>query len=200
MLDADDQISLVKWSRDREREGRETENITVQDVSDLADPDIIHAIAEARQSAQLVIVDTKGDANMKTPYCCQESDFVIIPCKSSRLDLDRAVETQVMLTRMAPNVPYKVLITQTPLVGRSRAEFEIDRQIKQNFPTFGAQLHQLDAFRAMYNFRRTMPEVAEEKIANTDRAREIAQELLAEILSHIQNGAEPETSEQGAVA
>lgn len=185
LLDADDQISLVRWYRDREREGRKSENITVRDVSDVADPEIINVIANAREEAQLVIVDTKGDANMKTAYCCQESDFVIIPSKSSRLDLERAVETQVMLNRMAPTIPYRVLITQTPMVGRSRAEFEIDQQIKANFPTFDQQLHLLDAFRAIYNFRLTMLEVEDENVAKTERAREIAKGLLANILEEI---------------
>lgn len=197
LLDADDQISLVKWARDRAKEGRETNTIRVQDVSDVADPEIINVIADARQRAQLVIIDTKGDANMKTAYCCQESDFVIIPSKSSRLDLERAVETQVMLNRMAPTVPYKVLITQTPMVGRSRTEFEIDKQIRDNFPTFEQHLHLLDAYRAIYNFRLTMVEVAEENVARTERAREIAQSLLSAILTEIPQG-ENQTEEEAA--
>ena len=70
---------------------------------------------------------------------------------SSRLDLERTVETQVMLDRMCRGTPYRVLVTQTPSAVRSSAELEIDRQIREKLPTFDVQMHMLDAFRAMFN-------------------------------------------------
>jgi chromosome partitioning protein len=112
---------------------------------------------------------------------------VVIPTRSSRLDLERTVETSEMLGKMCGGVPYRVLITQTGQVARSKAEWEIDSQITAALPTFAEQMHTLDAFRAMSNFRMTLGEVEEHKLAKTEKARIIAQSILANILDQIQN-------------
>ncbi len=116
-----------------------------------------------------------------------DSDFVVIPTRSSRLDLERTVETSDMLGKMCGGVPYRVLITQTGQVARSKAEWEIDSQISNALPTFNEQMHTLDAFRAMSNYRMTLAEVEAAGLAKTEKARRIAQGILADILSEIQN-------------
>ena len=187
MLDADRQNSLMNWHRDRVAAGRGGDSrIQVEDASQMRDADIGAAIAHARGKAQLVIVDSEGTSNFKTAYAAMDSDFVVIPTRSSRLDLERTVETADMLEKMCRGVPYRVLITQTGQVARSKAEWEIDSQITRALPTFTDQMHSLDAFRAMSNFRMTLAEVQAQKLAKTERARLIAQSLLASILDEIQ--------------
>jgi chromosome partitioning protein len=188
MLDADRQNSLLNWYRDRMNADRAGEGrITVEDASQLRDADIGPAIARARDAAQLVIVDSEGTSNFKTAYAAMDSDFVVIPTRSSRLDLERTVETSDMLGKMCGGVPYRVLITQTGQVARSKAEWEIDSQISNALPTFNEQMHTLDAFRAMSNYRMTLAEVEAAGLAKTEKARRIAQGILADILSEIQN-------------
>jgi chromosome partitioning protein len=97
------------------------------------------------------------------------------------------VETSDMLGKMCGGVPYRVLITQTGQVARSKAEWEIDSQISNALPTFNEQMHTLDAFRAMSNYRMTLAEVEAAGLAKTEKARRIAQGILADILSEIQN-------------
>jgi len=188
MLDADRQNSLLNWHRDRTAAGRGKDSrIQVEDASQLRDSDIGAAIAKAREGAQLVIVDSEGTSNFKTAYAAMDSDFVVIPTRSSRLDLERTVETSDMLEKMCRGVPYRVLITQTGQVARSKAEWEIDSQINKALPTFSEQMHTLDAFRAMSNYRMTLAEVEEANLAKTEKARLIAQSVLANILDEIQN-------------
>lgn len=188
MLDADRQNSLLNWHRDRTSEGRGGESrIVVEDASQLRDSDIGAAIARAREASQLVIVNSEGTSNFKTAYAAMDSDFVVIPTRSSRLDLERTVETSDMLDKMCRGVPYRVLITQTGQVARSKAEWEIDSQISKALPTFSDQMHTLDAFRAMSNYRMTLPEVEAAALAKTEKARRIAQSVLADILDEIQN-------------
>ena len=63
MLDADRQNSLLNWHRDRREEGRGGDSlITVEDASQIRDAEIGAAIKRARESAQLVIVDSEGPA------------------------------------------------------------------------------------------------------------------------------------------
>ena len=187
MLDADRQNSLLNWYRDREAAGRGGDGrIVVEDASQLRDADIGAAIKRAREAAQLVLVDSEGTSNFKTAYAAMDSDFVVIPTRSSRLDLERTVETSDMLEKMCRGVPYRVLITQTGQVARSKAEWEIDSQIGSALPTFTEQMHTLDAFRAMSNYRMTLAEVEADKLAKTEKARRIAQGILADILSEIQ--------------
>lgn len=188
MLDADRQNSLLNWHRDRVAAGRGGDSkITVEDASQLRDADIGAAIVRARDAAQLVVVDSEGTSNFKTAYAAMDSDFVVIPTRSSRLDLERTVETSDMLEKMCRGVPYRVLITQTSQVARSKAEWEIDGQIRNALPTFPEQMFTLDAFRAMSNYRMTLAEVEAASLAKTEKARRIAQSVLADILSEIQN-------------
>jgi chromosome partitioning protein len=187
MLDADRQNSLMNWHRDRQATGKgEGSRIVVEDASQLRDADIGNAIAQARSLAQLVIVDSEGTSNFKTAYAAMDSDFVVIPTRSSRLDLERTVETSDMLTRMCRGVPFRVLITQTGQVARSKAEWEIDAQIANALPTFPEKMHMLDAYRAMSNFRLTLAEVETAGLARAEKARRIAQAILAQILTAIQ--------------
>lgn len=186
MLDADRQNSLLNWHRDRIAAGRGRDNtIEVEDASQLRDADIGAAIARARLSGHLVIVDSEGTSNFKTAYAAMDSDFVVIPTRSSRLDLERTVETCEMLARMCRGVPYRVLITQTGQVARSKAEWEIDDQIRAALPTFSEQMHMLDAYRAMSNFRMTLAEVEASNLARAGKARALAQGVLAGILGSI---------------
>ena len=187
VLDADRQNSILNWFRDREASGFASPNshITVEDASQMRDSDIGAAIAQAKQLADLVIIDSEGTSNFKTAYAAMDSNFVVIPTRPSRLDLERTVETSEMLEKMCRGVPYRVLITQTNQVARSRAEMEIDNQIYNALPTFDERMHTLDAYRAMSNFRRTLAEVESEKLAKTEKARFIAQTLLANILDEI---------------
>lgn len=188
MLDADRQNSLLNWHRGRLEAGRGNDGlITVEDASQLRDSDIGGAIAKARTLAQLVIVDSEGTSNFKTAYAAMDSDFVVIPMRSSRLDLERTVETSEMLDKMCRGVPYRVLITQTGQVARSKAEWQIDAQIAQAFPVFDNQMHTLDAFRAMSNYRMTLAEIDNAQLAKTDKARMIAKAILTDILTEIQN-------------
>lgn len=188
MLDADRQNSLLNWHRDRREEGRGGDSlITVEDASQIRDGEIGAAIKRARENAQLVIVDSEGTSNFKTAYAAIDSDFVVIPTRSSRLDLERTVETSEMLQKMGGGVPYRVLITQTGQVARSRAEWEIDAQISSALPIFKEQMHTLDAFRAMSNFRMTLAEVEQAGLAKAEKARRIAQSILADVLGEIQN-------------
>jgi len=182
ILDADRQLSLLRWFREREASGTNHRSIKVEDASAIGDDKIGVAIAEAARNADLVIVDTEGTANMKTAYAAQDSDFVIVPTRSSRLDLERTVETQVMLERMCRGTPYRVLVTQTPSAVRSSAELEIDRQIKNQLPTFDVQMHMLDAFRAMFNYRKSLSEVDAEGLARAEKARVIAKTILKQSL------------------
>lgn len=187
MLDADRQNSLMNWQLDRIDAGRGGDSkIIVEDASQLRDADIGAAISNARTQAQLVIVDSEGTSNFKTAYASMDSDYVIIPTRSSRLDLERTVETTDMLNKMCKGVPYRVLISQAQQVGRSNAEFEIDRQISSALPTFKNIMFTLDAFRAMSNYRMTLPEVEKNKLARTEKARTIAQAILADVLTELQ--------------
>ena len=185
VLDADRQNSMVNWYNDRLAEDRAGDGVTVIDASQLRDVDIGAAIKRAKANASLVLVDSEGTSNFKTAYAAQDSDYVVVPTRSSRLDLERTVETSEMLSRMCKGVQFRVLITQTGQVARSKAELEIDRQISGAFPTFDERMHTLDAFRAMSNYRMTLNEVEQAGLAKCERARSIAQGVLATILEDL---------------
>jgi chromosome partitioning protein len=135
--------------------------------------------------AQLVVVDSEGTSNFKTAYAAMDSDFVVIPTRSS-LDLERTVETSDMLDKMCRGVPYRVLITQTGQVARSKAEWEIDGQIRDSSNLWRPDVHARCLSRHVQ-----LPDDSRGGRGSQPRqdgkARRIAQSVLADILSEIQN-------------
>jgi chromosome partitioning protein len=187
MLDADRQNSLLNWHRDRIAAGREGTRASPSRTPRSCGTRISVPRSDERARRPSSSSSIEGTSNFKTAYAAMDSDFVVIPTRSSRLDLERTVETSDMLEKMCRGVPYRVLITQTGQVARSKAEWEIDGQIRKALPTFTDQMFTLDAFRAMSNYRMTLAEVEAANLAKTEKARRIAQSVLADILSEIQN-------------
>ena len=106
LIDLDPQASAYKWNESRP-EGRKLDAIQ----------------AEAKQLASLlnqakaggvdmVIVDTAPHSNAAAALAAQAADFVLIPCRPARFDLD-AIESTVQITQAA-KTPAAVVINAAP--------------------------------------------------------------------------------------
>lgn len=108
VIDIDPQISAARWGDSRQSES----------------PPVISAHAERlahfletcrKNSAELVIVDTAPHAENAALTAARQSDFILIPCRPSIVDL-RAIESTINIVRLAGK-PACVVLNQAQVRG-----------------------------------------------------------------------------------
>jgi chromosome partitioning protein len=118
IIDVDPQKSAWKWNQSRPKELRL--DITTADADTLPDK-----IEKARVGGiDLLIVDTPPHSDSLAAIVAQHADFILIPCRPARFDLD-AITSTVDIARAA-NIPAAIVINAAP---RGRLVDEAKRQL-----------------------------------------------------------------------
>ena len=184
ILDADKEGSLSNWGRDWEG----TAPITIK--GQITEDTVMDDIVEAAAQSTFVIVDIEGTANMTLTKAATMADLVLIPQKASALDWERTSKTVKGITdagRMASkDIPFRVVITRTSQVARSKPMLSIIESLRAKVPTMKQELYDLEAFRSMFLYRQTLPELEQEKVVKTTTARLVAKDLLSEVIEILQ--------------
>lgn len=89
LLDTDDQASLTMWAKQRAARDHQPGLI----CSDAAGFRFTSALAEARRSADLVLIDTPPLIDASVKRTCAASDLILAPLQLSPLDLDATLPT-----------------------------------------------------------------------------------------------------------
>ena len=91
-------------------------------ISVFSDPEITisDTIKEKRQGFDLLIVDTGGFSNQTAAMAIVNADLVLIPSKTSALDIQRAIETHGLIKdlnftpeRSRSPITYRMVLTMT---------------------------------------------------------------------------------------
>jgi chromosome partitioning protein len=154
-------------------------------VSDVDEDNIIDHIEAAAQKTPFVVVDLEGTAAKIVLLAASQADLVIIPTQGSQLDAEQASraikavrDTQKMTGRP---VPFAVLFTRTNPTIRTRTTSHITQSLKgAGIPLLETELHEREAFRAMFCFRQTLDQLNPSAVANIDKA--IANALVDEVV------------------
>ncbi len=155
IIDADPNKPVSQWA---EREGR-PENLTV--ISDVSEDTIIDEVDQAAQKSTFVIVDLEGTASRTVAYAISRADLVVIPTQGSQLDATEAAKA-VKLIRLQEKafnkrIPYAVLFTRTSAALKPRTLRHIQDQFaKHGVRAFETQIHERDAYRALFSFGGTL--------------------------------------------
>lgn len=184
LLDADREGSLANWARD----WTGSEHISIK--APVNEESVMDDIAEASGKATFVIVDVEGTANMTLTKAATMADLVLIPQKASALDWERTAKTVKGITdagRMAGRaIPYRVVVTQTSQVARSKPMQSIIASLRAKAPTLNQELFDLEAFRSIFLYRKTLTELEREGEVKTSTARLVAKQLLSEVIDVLQ--------------
>ncbi len=180
LLDADREGSLANWARD----WTGSEAISIK--APVNEDSVMDDIADASGKAAFVIVDVEGTANMTLTKAATMADLVLIPQKASALDWERTAKTVKGITdagRMAGRaIPFRVVVTQTSQVARSKPMQSIISSLRAKAPTLTQELFDLEAFRSIFLYRKTLSELEREGNVKTSTARAVAKQLLSEII------------------
>ena len=197
LIDADPNHPIKNWAAGSNVPPR------LSIVSDVDEDTVSERIAEAASTTPVVIVDLEGTAAKIVLYAIAEADFVVIPMQGSQLDANeasraiRVIRETERLTRKAK--PYAVLLTRTNPSIRARGLAHIqERLIGAGIPVLETELHDRDAYKAVFAFRQTLDGLDPAQVPNLDKARTNVALLAKELVDRVAAVNRAEAEGQGA--
>lgn len=194
IIDADPNKPVSQWA------GREgcPENLTV--ISDISEKTIIDEIEAAARKTSFVVVDLEGTASMMVAYAISRADLVVIPTQGSQLDAAEAAKA-VRLVRQqekafGKKIPYAVLFTRTSAALKPRILRHIQEQfLKHGVRAFETQIHERDAYRALFSFGGTLSSLKPADVRNIDAAIINARAFAGELISMLREISQSQTAQ-----
>lgn len=181
VIDADPNRPIKMWATSESAPA----NLTV--ISDADEENIIERIEDAASQTPFVVVDLEGTAAKIVLLAVSQADLVIIPMQGSQLDAEQAsralrvVKQQEKMSGRA--VPYAVLLTRTNPLIRTRTMTHIKKSlIAAGVPVFKTELHEREAFRAIFSYRKPLALLDTGDVSNLDKAIGNAEAFAAEVI------------------
>lgn len=187
IIDADPNQPIAKWGKEA------TLSDKLRVVAKADENNILESIEDAAAKSQFVIVDLEGTANKIVLLAVSQADLVIIPTQGSQLDAEQAgralkvVRESEKISRRA--VPLSVLLTRTSAAVRSRTLNHIQQGLlNASVPVFDTELHERDAFRAIFSFRQTLDQLDAKQVSGLDKANANANAFMHEVVALLREG------------
>jgi chromosome partitioning protein len=181
VIDADPNHPIATWATG----DHVPSNLTV--VADADEENIIERIEEAAAKTPFVVVDLEGTASKIVLLAVSQADLVIVPTQGSQLDAEQAgralkvIKQQEKMARRA--VPHAVLLTRTAVLMRTRTMTDISKNlVAAKIPVFKTELHEREAFRAMFAFREPLEHLKSEDVSNVGKAIVNAEAFAQEVI------------------
>jgi len=187
VIDADPNKPVSQWAA---RAGRPN-NLTV--VADVSEASIIDDIDSAAESAPFVIVDLEGTASMTVAYAISRADLVIVPTQGSQLDAAEAAKAVKLIKRQErafkKAIPYAILFTRTSSAIRPRTLQHIQAEFrKHEVAAFETQIHEREAYRALFSFGGTLASLDPRHVSNLAAAIVNARAFAGEVVAMLRGG------------
>ena len=188
VIDADPNHPIAAWGRDAQL----PENLSI--VADVDEDNILDRIEEAAAQTPFVIVDLEGTAAKIVLLAVSQADLVVIPMQGSQLDAEqasRAIRVLRQHEKMTGRaVPYGVLLTRTSPIIRTRTMGHIQSGlVDAGVPMFATQLHEREAFRAIFSYRQTLENLDPREVSNLDKAIANAEQFTVEVIERLRGQA-----------
>jgi chromosome partitioning protein len=169
IIDADPNRPVATWAA---RPGA-PERLSV--ISTVTEATIIDEIEAAVARVPFVLVDLEGTASMTVAYAISRADLVVIPCQGSQLDAAEAAKAIRLIRQQerafGRTIPHAVLFTRTSAAIRPRTLQHIRAEFAAHeVPVLEAQLHEREAFRAVFSFGGTLDGLTSSQVSGTDGA------------------------------
>lgn len=181
IVDADPNRPVSKWAR---LEGR-PDNLSV--IADVTEATVIDEIETWAARVPFVVVDLEGTASMTVAYAISRADLVIIPVQGSQLDAAEAAKAIKLIRQQEKAfgrpISHTVLLTRTSTVIRPRLLGHIKSELREaNVPIMTAQMHEREAFRAIFSFGGTIDTLLPSQVSNLPAASSNARAVAAEVV------------------
>jgi chromosome partitioning protein len=186
VIDADPNHPIKSWATQAD-----APNLTV--IADADEENILERIEEAAAQTPFVVVDLEGTAAKIVLLAVSQADLVIVPTQGSQLDAEqasRALRVIKQQEKMSGRpVPFSVLLTRTSVAIRTRNMAHIQRGlIEAGVPVLKAELHEREAFRAVFSFRQPLERLNPTEVGNLDKAIANAEAFASEVIGLLRAG------------
>jgi chromosome partitioning protein len=197
MIDADPNRPITQWAS---RPGK-PDSLMV--IATTTEESIIDTIEKAAVMTAFVIVDLEGTASMMAGYAMSRADLVIIPAQGSHLDATEAVKALKLVKEQEKafkrRIPFAILFTRTSAAIRPRTLQSIEAQFAENkIPMFGCQIHEREAYRALFAFGGTLTGLDPAQVANIPAAILNAKIFAGEVIKILKANAPVQQREEVA--
>ncbi|EPX75650.1 AAA family ATPase [Salipiger mucosus] len=185
IIDADPRHPITTWA---EKTGR-PETLSV--VTNTSEKTILDEIEEAAGRDPFVIIDLEGTASRLMSYAISQSDLVIVPLKEQQQDAQAALDVIQEIHRdmkaLRRRIPYSVLFTQSRAAVKSRTARHISAQFRNNdqIDTFDTEIHERDAFAAMFSMGGTVAGMDPKQVNGIDKALANIEAFRAEVVAKL---------------
>jgi chromosome partitioning protein len=184
IIDADPNRPVSQWAK---RDGRP---LSLDVLGDIMESTIIDAIEDAAAKTAFVVVDLEGTASMTVAYAISRADLVIIPTQGSQLDAAEAAKAIRLIRQQEKafgrRIPFALLFTRTSAAIRPRTFQHIRNEFAQHdVPAFQTQMHERDAFRAIFSFGGTLETLDRQQVSNVDAAIANSRAFAGEVIANL---------------
>jgi chromosome partitioning protein len=190
VIDADANRPLSSWAR----HAAMPESLTV--LGGVNESTIIDTIEEASGKTQFVIVDLEGTASLTVGFAISRADLVIIPTQGSQLDAAETAKTVKLVKAQEKSlrmkIPMAILFTRTSSAIRPRTLLAIEAEFRRaGIRVLETQIHERDAYRAIFSFGRTLSGLDPNQVRNVPAAAANAKALMVEVVTLLKQDAAP---------
>lgn len=180
VIDADRNAPLVDW-----RSGKSRSSVRV--VGEVEQGRIVRVIEVERARQQFVFVDLEGSASQMMTRAVARADMVIIPLQPSGLDARQAARAVDLIgveeETLGRQVKFRVLVTRTGVAIPTKLERKIIGDLQAaSLPVFKQHLHELQAYKAIFDQRCALDELDPKAVQSAPRAILDAQRLADELV------------------
>lgn len=184
IIDADPNHPIASWAKGTAL----PDDLSI--VANVDEDNILDRIEEAAAKTPFVIVDLEGTAAKIVLLAVSQADLVVIPMQGSQLDAEqasRAIRVLKQHEKMTGRaVPYGVLLSRTSPIIRTRTMGHIQEGLSDaGVPMFATQLHEREAFRAIFSFRQTLEALDPKEVPNVDKAIANAEQFAVEVIEQL---------------
>jgi len=185
IIDADPRHPITTWA---EKPGKPN---ALSVITNASEKTILDEVEDAAARDPFVVIDLEGTASRLMSYAISQSDLVIIPLKEQQqdalaaLDVIQEIHRDMKATRR--KIPYSILFTQSRAAVKSRTARHIAAQFRDNpnIDTFASEIHERDAFAAMFSIGGTVSGMDPKKVNGLDRALENIDGFRAEVIAKL---------------
>lgn len=186
IIDADPNKPVSQWAK---RAGC-PESLTV--IANVSESTIIDDIENAARKTPFVVVDLEGTASMMVAYAISRADLVIIPTQGSQLDAAEATKAIRLIKQQEKafhkTIAYAILFTRTSSAIRPRTLQHIQAEfLKHGIQAFETQIHEREAYRALFSFGGALEGLNPQHVANLPAAIVNARAFAGEVVAMLRN-------------
>ena len=137
---------------------------------------------------------------MMVAYAISRADMVVIPTQGSQLDAAEASKAMKLIRQQEKafhkRIPFAILFTRTSSAIRPRTLQYIQAEFqKRGVQAFQTQIHEREAYRALFSFGGTLEHLDRQHVSNLDaaivNARAFAGEAIAMLRATAESEAQP---------